>query len=172
MKTCAALLALVFLAAPAAAQGGWHITGQGVRTKKVAFMDVKVYEIQHAMKALPAEKTKQAVIRADVDKRLAWRMLRTVDAERVRQTLRDAYALNGYRDQRKIEALLAPLTTELREGDEVVVEYDADTDTTTLYAPSGQRASVPGREFMEATWRIWFGNIDQPELSDALIERL
>jgi hypothetical protein len=37
-------------------------------------------------------------------------------------------------------------------------------------SPSGS-ATVPGEEFMKATWSIWFGKIDQPNLGDSLLNR-
>jgi len=165
------LASSVGLAVERDADGYFH-TGDGIRTKKVVGFNVKVYAIDHAMKALPAEKSKQGVIAAEVDKKLAWKMLRTVEAEKIRKALRDAYALNGFADAAKIEKLVGALDGDLKEGTWVTIMYDAASKKTTLYAPSGAHAQVAGADFMRATWSIWFGNIDQPSLSDSLVSKL
>lgn len=174
MRILIALFTLGLLTSPAAAlerdRDGYFHTGDGVRVKKVAFIHVKVYAIDHFMKDLPAQKSKQAVIEADVDKRFSWRMLRSVDAEKIRNALREAYTKNGYSDGAKIDPFVGAITRELKEGDAVTIRYDAATKATTIVSPAGT-ATVPGTEFMKATWSIWFGKIDQPALGDSLIDR-
>src|SRR5262245_45720087 len=107
------------LASPATAlereRDGFFHTGEAVRVKKVAFVKVKVYAIDHYMKALPAAKSKQAVIDAKVDKKLAWKMLRSVESDKLRHALREAYALNGYGDTAKIDTFVQALGGELKE---------------------------------------------------------
>ena len=177
MRTLLALVALGLLAVPAPAHAlergrdGYFQTGDGIRYKKIAFIHVKVYSINHEMKELPQQKSKQAVINADVDKRLQWRMLRSVDAGKIRNALREAYAMNGYNNAGKIGAFVNSITKELKEGDTVTISYDAAKKVTTMSSPAGT-VTVPGEDFMKATWSIWFGNIDQPKLGDELIERL
>ncbi len=174
MRTLIAVVALGLFALPASAlerdRDGYFHTGEGIRYKKVAFINVKVYAIDHYMKDLPPQKSKQAVIDADVDKRISWKMLRTVDAEKIRNALREAYAKNGYNDAAKIGAFVDALAKELKEGDAVTIKYDAAKKTTTITGPTGS-ATVPGEEFMKATWSIWFGKIDQKDLGDSLIQR-
>jgi len=178
MRTLFALVGLVGLfglfAAPASAlergRDGYFHTGDGIRYKKVAFINVKVYSIEHAMKDLPPQKSKQAVIDANVDKKFSWKMLRSVDAEKIRNALREAYAKNGYNDAGKINAFVDSITKELKEGDAVTIKYDAAKQATTITSPAGS-ATVPGEEFMKATWKIWFGNIDQKNLGDQLLDR-
>jgi hypothetical protein len=170
-----ALLVLVFSASTAhaidrAADGYYH-TGSGVRTKKVAFVHVKVYSIEHAMKELPSARSKQAVIDADVDKRLTWRMLRDVDVEKIQNALREGYQRNGYGDRAKIDAFVAAFKGDLKEGALVKIEYAAAAKKTTVRV-GGSVVTVDGIDFMRATWSLWFGNIDQPSLSDELIARL
>jgi hypothetical protein len=171
----ATIAAVLLLATPSFAidrdKDGYFHTGDGVRTKKVAFINVKVYQIEHKMKELPADHSKQGVIAADVDKAFAWKMLRSVDSEKIRTALRDAYAKNGYSDNGKIEQLIAPLTKELKEGTWITIRYDAAAKKTTLSSSVGSSV-VPGADFMKATWSIWFGNIDQPALSDALVSKI
>ena len=169
MKKAIALAALLF-SLPAQADD-WVHTGDGVRTKKIAFFHVKVYAIDHAMKDVPADHSKQSIIAAEVDKKLEWKMLRSVDAEKIRNALREAYAKNSYGDAGKIEQLIAPINKELKEGATVSIRYDAASKTTTLET-LGAHASVAGSDFMRATWSIWFGNIDQPSLTDSLLSKL
>src|SRR5207248_6122491 len=135
-------------------------TGDGVRYKKIAFINIKVYAIDHYMKDLPTQKSKQAVIDADVDKRFSWKMLRTVDAAKIKNALREAFAKNGYGDNGKIEAFVNSIGGELKEGDNVSISYDAAKKATTISSPAG-KATIGGEDFMRATWSIWFGKIDQ-----------
>lgn len=174
MRTLLALVALGLFALPASAlerdRDGYFHTGEGIRYKKVAFINVKVYAIDHYMKDLPPAKSKQAVINADVDKRFSWKMLRTVDAEKIRNALREAYAKNGYGDAAKINPFVDALNKELKEGDLVTITYDAAKKQTTISSPAGS-ATVAGEDFMKATWSIWFGKIDQKDLGDSLLNR-
>jgi hypothetical protein len=167
------LLALGF-AWPAQAlerdRDGYFHTGDGIRYKKVAFVNVKVYAIDHYMKDLPPQKSKQAVIDAEVDKSFRWKMLRSVDAEKIRHALREAYAKNGYNDAAKINPFVDSITKELKEGDAVTIKYDAAKKVTSITSPTGS-ASIPGEAFMKATWSLWFGKIDQKDLGDALLSR-
>jgi len=174
MRTLLAVLALGLLAVPASAlergQDGYFHTGDGIRYKKIAFINIKVYSIEHAMKDLPPQKSKQAVIDANVDKKFSWKMLRTVDAEKIRNALREAYAKNGYGDAAKIGSFVDSIAKELKEGDNVTIRYDAAKKATTITSPAGS-ATVAGEDFMKATWKIWFGNIDQKNLGDELLDR-
>jgi chalcone isomerase-like protein len=173
MRTLLAVLALGLLATPASAlergSDGYFHTGDGIRYKKIAFINIKVYAIDHYMKDLPPQKSKQAVIDANVDKKFSWKMLRTVDAEKIRNALREAYAKNGYGDAGKINAFVDSITKELKSGDNVTIKYDAAKKATTISSPAGS-ATVPGEDFMKATWSIWFGKIDQKDLGDNLLK--
>jgi hypothetical protein len=150
---------------------GWYHTGDGIRVKKVAFVGVKVYAIDHYMKELPPQRSKQAVIDAEVDKRITWRMLRTVDAERIKRAMREGFAQNGYRDTAKIEQVLAQVSGDLREGARIDIAYDAASKSTRLTFPTGKTV-VSGSDFMHAVWSLWFGKIDQPGLGDALMAQI
>jgi hypothetical protein len=164
-----ATMAQSYAAEPGA--DGFYLTGSGIRVKTIVLVDVKVYQIAHYMKQLPPTKSKRAVIDADVDKRFVWRMLRDLSADKVRDTLKEAYGKNGYGDQAKIAQLLNTFNTEVKEGDRVTIAYNAEQKATTL-SVGGRSTTVPGIDFMKATWSIWFGTFDQPKLSDALIEKI
>jgi hypothetical protein len=173
MRLVLALAAVALLTSPARAldrgRDGYFHTGDGVRYKKIAFINIKVYAIDHYMKDLPTQKSKQAVIDADVDKRFSWKMLRTVEADKIKNALREAFAKNGYGDNGKIEAFVGSIGGELKEGDSVTISYDAAKKTTTMSSPAG-KATVAGEDFMKATWSIWFGKIDQKDLGDRLLK--
>jgi hypothetical protein len=150
---------------------GYFATGEGIRVKKVAFIKVKVYDITSYVKETPSAKSKEGMITLDADKKLSWKMLRTVDAEKIRNALREGYAKNGYADKAKIDQIVAPITGDLKDGAAVTISYDAAKKITTLTV-DGRNASVEGADFMKATWSLWFGNIDQPALSEDLVSKL
>ncbi|HWL84369.1 MAG TPA: chalcone isomerase family protein [Polyangiaceae bacterium] len=171
-----AVLSIVTLTANAFAlerlSNGYYHTGDGVRQKKVLLITVDVYAIGHEMKELPPAKTKQAVIDADIGKRFIWKFKRDVPADKIRNALSEAYEMNGYNDKAKVAQFTNVFQAELKENSMVTITYDADAKATTLAVIGAGSATVPGVDFMKATWRIWFGKIDQPSLGDALISRL
>ena len=151
---------------------GFYFTGSGVRTKSVAFIDVKVYAISHFMKKLPDQKSKRAVIDIDVDKKIAWKMLRDVDAEKIQTALKEAFAMNGYSDAGKIGKFMSAFSAELKENATVGIVYNSEKKTTSVTVKGGGNATVEGVDFMKAVWSIWFGKIDQPKLGDAMISKI
>lgn len=172
----ALLTTLVLGAVPAfglnADRDGWYHTGDGIRTKSLAFITVKVYAIGHDMKCLPKARAKAEVIDADCDKRFTWKMSRDVDKEKIHAALREAYKLNGFSDEGRIGTALGAFQAELKEGSFVTITYDSTKKQTTFWEQGGGTTVVPGADFMKATWSIWFGRIDQPSLGDALLSKL
>ena len=153
------------------AADGWFHTGDGVRVKKVVF-NFDVYAISHMMKDLPAEKSKQAVIDMDTDKRFTWRMLRDVEHEKIQSALTEAFAMNGYSDQSKIGPFVAAFSGDLTKGQTVTISYSSTAKTVSISVQGGGSATLSGIDFMKGVWSIWFGKIDQPALSDALIRSM
>jgi hypothetical protein len=151
---------------------GYYLTGTGVRQKEVALFSVDVYVISHYMRDLPSTKSKGAIIAADVDKMFALRMLRELTAEQIQTALRKSFAENGYDNQPKIDAFVAAVGRPLPKGATITIRYDAASKTTTASAKGNQPISIPGVDFMRATWNIWLGRIDQDGLGDALINRI
>ena len=152
---------------------GWYQTGSGVRTKSIAFINVKVYAISHEMKELPTANTKQAVIDADVDKRFTWQTLRDLPCEKIQAAMRDAFAMNGYGDQAKIGRYLGACNkAELPEKTGLSISYNSTTKKTTIWIAGAGSATIDGVDFMKAVWSCWFGVMDQPALANALISRL
>jgi Chalcone isomerase-like len=172
------LLAALFLTVAVSAWGldrgadGWFHTGDGVRVKKVAFVNFDVYSIGHDMKDLPPEKTKQAVINMDTDKRFNWRQLRDVDKDKIQNAIKEAFAMNGYTDQSKIGPYVGAFSNDLQKGQAITIKYDSAAKAVTVTVQGGGTATVPGVDFMKAVWSIWFGKIDQPSLGDALIKNM
>ena len=165
------LLGLTAFAMPPADKDGWMHTGDGVRTKSVAFITARVYAIGHDMKC-PIGRSKQAVIDADCDKRFTWKMMRDVDKEKMHNALRDAYHMNGFTDDGRINSALGAFSAELKENSYVTITYDSAKKTTSFWQQNGGNTTVAGADFMKATWSIWFGKIDQPSLGDALISKI
>lgn len=143
-------------------------TGSGIRVKKVAFVNVNVYSITHQMKDVPATRTAQDFINAETDKRLILKMKRDVPAEKIVTAINEAYTLNGYSNKSNQDTMSSVLTGDLKENDTITIAYNASNKTVTCnYA--GKTSSVSGADFMKATWSIWFGKIDQPALTTALV---
>ncbi len=149
---------------------GYFLTGTGVRQKEVALFRVDVYVISHYMRDLPPAKSKGAVITADVDKMFALRMLRELSAEQIQGALRQSFAENGYDNRAKIDAFVAAVGQPLGKGTTITIRYDAASKITTASAKGNRPISIPGVDFMIATWSIWLGRIDQDGLGDALIQ--
>ncbi len=167
----AAIAAMVVLTGTAIA-GDWIHTGSGIRVKTILVVDVNVYSINHYMKEKPAEKSKAAVINADVDKKFECKLLRDIEGEKLRTARKDAYAKNNYTDTTKINKVLTAFPNELKEGQTFTIKYDAAAKTTTFTIAGQGSVTVDSIEFMKGTWSIWFGNIDQKKLGDQLISKL
>jgi hypothetical protein len=165
-------LAPVDASAVAREANGYYLTGTGVRQKEVELFSIDVYVISHYMRDLPATKSRAAVIAADVDKEFALRMLRDLTAAQIQGALRESFAANGYGDRAKIDAFVSAVDRPLRKGSTITIRYDAASKTTTASTKGRPPVSVPGVDFMRATWSIWLGQIDQDGLSDALIDRI
>src|SRR5580704_2073285 len=95
---------------------GWFHTGDGIRVKTVAFVNFKVYAIGHDMKDLPDAKSKQAVIDLDTTKRFTWRMMRDVEASKIQNALKEAFAQNGFSDAGRIGQFTGAFNGDLKEG--------------------------------------------------------
>lgn len=168
----AALLACIAFVSSAFADE-WVTTGFGVRVKTIAIVDVKVYSISHQMQGTLPAKSKEAVRNADQKKRFVWNLLRDVPCEKIQKAMRDGFALNGYADTAKINQFVGACNgEEVKEKAGVVITYDPDKKTTSIWIQGMGSATIGGVDFMKAVWGLWFGNIDQPKLSDALISKM
>ena len=120
------------------------------------------------MKDVPETRSAQEFINAETDKRLILKMKRDVDSAKISAAFNDAYALNGYSNKANQDTFSSVLTGDLKENDTITISYNAATKTTTCNY-GGKTSSVVGSDFMKATWSIWFGKIDQPALTSALV---
>lgn len=143
-------------------------TGFGIRVKKIAFVSVNVYQITHQMKDVPANRSASEMINADTDKRFYLKMKRDVDAAKIGAAFNDAYTLNGYSNKANQQTLFGVLKGDLKENETITISYNATTKTTSCNY-GGKTSTVAGVDFMKATWSIWFGKIDQPALTAALV---
>lgn len=157
---------------PAIGQGGWIHTGEGIREKNLALVHIQAYSISHWVRTRPPAVTRSAMIDLEADKQFTLQMLRDVGVGRMKGMFRDAFVLNGYRDRARIEAFLDALTRDLANGDQITVAYTPQGATTLISLHGGGTATVQGKDFMRATWSIWFGQSDQPALGEALISKL
>ena len=175
-----ATLAALVLGVSAVSADDWVLTGTGMRVKSIAFVDIKVYEISHYMKSVPdavkgaadVGAKKAAVVAADVGKKFVWSVKRDLPQEKVQTFIREAFAMNGYSDQGKIEKYVSAFAGELKEGSTVTIEYvpgDAAKVNVTTGAGS---ASIDGKDFGQAVWKIYFGKIDPPSLGDKLVSKI
>ena len=151
---------------------GWFHTGDGVRVKKILFANFDVFFISHDMKDLPPTKSKQAVIDTDTDKRFTWHMLRDVKEERIQNTIREAFATNGYSDASKIGPYLAAFSGDRKKGQVVTIVYSSTSKAVTVTVEGGGTATIAGVDFMKVVWSFWLGKNDQPSLGDALIRNI
>jgi hypothetical protein len=157
---------------------GWITAGTALRTKTIGPFTAKVYNITSLTKEAPKERSKVGMINADVDKQLLLYMLRDVDADKMKNAMRDAFKMNGYGDGGKIEQFVAAFGKgdvdewEKKNPASVSIYYSAKDQTTTMTVPGHGKASVGGADFMKAVWSIWYGKIDQPAMGDQLIANL
>ena len=146
------------------------VTGSGVRVKKIAFVSVKVYSITHSMKDVPA-KNAQEIINADTDKKFVLKMMRDIEAEKIANAFKEAYGNNGYSNAGNISTISSVLSGDLKEGDTITFSYNSANKTVSLTS-GGKTSNVAGVDFMKATWSIWFGKIDQPDLTQNLMSKI
>jgi hypothetical protein len=172
--------ALIMTLAFGASAGQMIATGSGIRTKTIGPITAKVFSVTHFMAEKPAQKSRQAVIDAAVDKQFVWYMLRDVDADKIKAGMRDGFKMNGYNDASKIEPFLAAFGKgDVVEYDRkkdpkpsVVIAYSAANKTVSITVAGHGNASVAGEDFMKAVWAVWFGKGENPWLGDQLISAL
>ena len=168
-----ALAMVLFVAGHANAGDGFTHTGSAMRVKKIAFISIKVYSIRHDMKERPPQKSKQAVIAMETDKKFTWKMMRDVPSEKIQAALREAFQMNGYGDGGKINMFVNAFNQkEVKEHSAVQIRYNAQAKATTIWVQNGTTVTIPGADFMHAVWKIWFGRIDPPSIGDQLISKL
>ncbi|HYD40894.1 MAG TPA: hypothetical protein VEB43_08685 [Anaeromyxobacter sp.] len=155
---------------PAAAPdpGAYVRTGDAILKANHWPFTVELLSVRHDMRDLPAERSRRAVVELDGDKRLTLHTLRELPTERLTSWLRDGLEAAGYRDDERIRAFLSGFPEgNLRKDEEVVIQYDAAAQLTTVTSDRGAPVRVDGVSFMRAIWTVWFG-----KLGDGLVSRL
>src|SRR5512142_1182267 len=157
------------LAAAGAAPDGYHHTGDAVLKANHWPFTIELFAVGHDMRDLPAEKSRQAVIALDTDKRLTLRFLRDMDPDRITRWMENEYAHAGFRDAERVRAVVGAFGADrLAKDEQAVVQYDAATQITTVTVGRGAPIQVKGLDFMRATWAVWFGRA----LGDGLVAQL
>jgi hypothetical protein len=159
--------------AAASTTEGMIFTGEAVRVKSAGAVSVNIYSMRHYIKEKPATKSRQAIIDADVDKMAMLKMLRTIEAPKIKKGSQDAFELNGFKDTARIDRYLGALAADtLKENSVYVVRYDSTTKSVTLSVENGSSVTIEGADFMRAVWSTWFGKNEQVSLGDDLISKL
>lgn len=153
--------------APRPDADGWIRTGEAEPHRGTL-------RLEHDVRSMPqgTEMTaRQAVATLDADKRMTLRFLSDVDAEELRAGLRARYAKRGFSETAAVDHFLSPLARPIARGETLVIAYEAATQTTR--ATLGETSAViHGREFMRATWRLWFDDAVPSALADALTQNI
>jgi hypothetical protein len=169
MRKAAALLATLALAAPAAARevagvefpdtvdvGGQplRLNGAGLRSKLM----FKVYAGGLYLARPSADPDE--IVRADAPKRVRMVFLREVDKKTILETYREGFENNsgGPGLPALLQGLdkLAPALADMKKGGEMSVTY-VPGQGTTVAAAGGGTATVEGKDFADAMFRLWLG---------------
>jgi hypothetical protein len=129
------------------------LNGAGLRKKFI----IKVYV--GALYLAQKSSDPAAILAADAPWKVSMYFLRDVEHEKITGAFKDGFEKNSpgqlaqhLADLQKFEAVLK----DLKEGQEMVVAY-APGQGTTLTAPGGATATVPGQAFGTALLRNWLG---------------
>jgi hypothetical protein len=132
-----------------------RLNGAGLRTKFV----VKVYA--GGLYLAQPSRDPDAIVAADATKRVRMVFLRDVTKKQIMDSYREGIEKNSPR--RQLNELLAKLgevgsaIPDLKERAEMLVTY-VPGQGTTVSATGGGTATVPGKEFADAMFRIWLGS--------------
>lgn len=140
---------------------GFHRTGEAEPHRGIL-------RLAHDVRELPPERSPQAIVELDADKRMTLHALRDLPGERMRKTLAERYAKRGFADAARVARFLTPLQTTIAGGSTVAFTYEAATKTTRLTVGAAS-TSEHGLEFMQATWALWFGPSASAETAQELL---
>ncbi len=144
---------------------------QGLGLRKKFFFKVYV----GALYLTTATSDGTAAARADEPKRIEMRFLRDVGAEKIRDAFEDGFFKSA---QERLDALgpridrfLGMFSAELEDGQVVALTYLPGTGTRVEIG--GQdKGVIEGRDFMEALWGIWLGEVPaDPGLKRGMLGR-
>jgi hypothetical protein len=149
---------------PSRSPDGYYRTGEAEPHKGVL--------VEHDVKVLPADRSRSSLIELDVDKRLTIRALREINADEMREGLRDRYAKRGFVDDERVATFLAGLTGRIAPDQCVAISYDSGSKVTRLSVSGAAVSAAEGIDFMKATWSLWFGESVPSALGDSLMSNL
>lgn len=139
----------------------WIRTGNATRSKFI----ISVYDITHDMKVKVA-KNADAVVNEDCDKRFALKFRHDVTKEKITGAFSETIDAGPTRDK-----LIAAFPAEIKDGQWVYINYNAQTKVTTITGP-GSTQTVTGPDEMKKIWGIWFKRIDDSSVKNGLIKNL
>jgi hypothetical protein len=171
MKRLAAAVLAVAVATPAAAKKvagvdfpqfvevsgqKLRLNGAGVRRKFV----VKVYA--GGLYLAQPSRDPQAIVGADAARRIRMVFLRDVTKKQAMDSYREGIEKNSPRTPRaellpKLDQLGTAIPDTLKERSEMLVTY-VPGQGTTVEVTGGGTATVPGKDFADAMFRIWLGD--------------
>lgn len=103
-----------------------------------------------------------AAIRADEPKRISLTFLRDVDGKAIRETFQEGLFKNAQERLPalgpRVEAFLRAAGSDVKKGQELAFTYLPGKGTAVTLVGS-PRGSVEGRDFMEALWSVWLGDL-------------
>lgn len=176
----AVFAALALLAGPASARkfegvtlpdtvslGGQTLVLNGMGLREKVFIDVYVAGLY-----LP-KKTRDAgeAISSDVPKRIDMVMRRSVDKEKLADTMRESISKARKPEVAKNAGTLAGWMEDVDEDDHIVLDYVPGTGTT-VRVKGKDKGTIAGVDFMQAVWGIYLGaNPPTDALKDGLLGR-
>lgn len=103
-----------------------------------------------------------AALRADEPKRISLTFLRDVDAKSIRAAFEDGLFNNAQERlpalKPKVDAFLQAAVSDVKKGQELAFTYLPGKGTAVTLVGS-PRGTVEGRDFMEALWSVWLGDV-------------
>ncbi|MBI5018162.1 MAG: chalcone isomerase family protein [Deltaproteobacteria bacterium] len=103
-----------------------------------------------------------AAVRADEPKRISLTFLRDVDGPKMREAFEEGFFKNSQGRlgalKSRIDAFLAIAAGDVKKGQELAFTYLPGEGVKVTLAGS-PRGVVEGKDFMEAVWSIWLGEV-------------
>ena len=103
-----------------------------------------------------------AAVGADEPKRIALHFLRDVSADKIRQAFEEGFFNNSQERLdalgSRIERFLAFFDGEVEKGQSLAFTYLPDRGTQVAL-DGGEKGRIEGRDFMEALWSVWLGDV-------------
>ncbi len=119
------------------------------------------YSILHEVKELPKQRTSDALVTAEVDKRFVITPLRDATCADFRAMLDVRLTRNGARRQLEGALPLACSATLLRAHSRILLNYSARTKIVTLRIERQGTAEASGTDAMRVVWNAWLGPAEQ-----------